>query len=286
MSTRSVLEVLRPAPRRHPDGSKWPPADSDWLAVDIHYLEHLPYAEWCEEPVQVGRSDGQLLSAEEERRLFRQMHLAWYRAAQLREAWAGGDPGVSFGEFSRLIRRGETLRNELLRAFFRLNLSIAGRFANRRHPFDELASEGQFTLLKAVTRFDPERGFRFSTYAMHAIRRRLLRHMRGRQRERRVARPWIDELAPVDTRRWTAAYEQRVASAVEVVERLLAQLSSRERYVLRSRYGWGQEFEPRTLREIAEELSVSRERVRQLEERALRKLRELAEAVDIELAAF
>lgn len=249
---------------------------------NIEFSPGLPYESWQE--VKLESSAGRALSAEEERLLFRQMNLAYFQAAQLRDAaHVGIDLDSAAAEFQRLIRRAEGIRDELLRAFHKLNLSIAGRFTNRLNNFDELVSEGQFTLLRAISRFDPERGFRFSTYAMHAIRRRLLRFVRKRHKERQAAHAWTDETAPSSDRRWTLAYQQRVSAATAVVERLLSNLAPRERYVIRSRFGWGQEFEPRTLREIAEELGVSRERVRQLEGRGLRKLRSLAAELDVDV---
>jgi RNA polymerase sigma factor (sigma-70 family) len=256
----------------------------DGLDREIRYIPGLPYETWEELDLPSEVGPWRMLTAEEEVQLFRQMNLAYFHASRIRDAIrAGDDEPPARGEFKRLIERGDSLRDRLLAAFYKLNLALAGRFTNRQHPFDELASEGQFTILRAISRFDPERGFRFSTYAMHAIRRRILRFIGQRHRERQSVKSLGDELTPVDVRRWTLAYEKHVIRTTEVIERLLAQLTSRERYVLRSRFGWGREFEPRTLRDIAAELGVSRERVRQLEERALRKLRSLAETSQVEV---
>jgi RNA polymerase sigma factor (sigma-70 family) len=258
------------------------PAVDELLRRELRFLPGLPYADWQEIELEPRPAEWRVLSSDEERLLFRQMHLAYWRAASLREAVLAGDRSErTWHEFALQVGRAESIRDELFRAFSKLNLAIAGRFTNRFMTFDELASEGQFTLLRAISRFDPERGFRFSTYAMHAIRRRLLRFIR--QRQRQAATALAGDTVPLDTRRWSIAYEQRIHAATAAVERLLAQLSSRERYVVRARYGWGREFEPRTLREIAADLGVSRERVRQLEERSLRKLRNLASTLDVEI---
>lgn len=254
------------------------------LEREIRSVPGLPYETWQESPVELHPHEWRLLTAAEEQLLFRQMNLAAYQASTLRDAiLRGSATNDDRLEFLRLLRRSESIRDELVRAFSKLNLSIAGRFTNRYIAFDELVSEGYFTMLRAIPRFDPERGYRFSTYAMHAIRRRLLRFVHRKQRDRLAAAPWTDEAIPLDTRRWTLAYERRLVQATETCERMLAQLSSRERYVVRARYGWGRDFEPRTLREIAAELGISRERVRQLENRALGKLRQLSLALDIEL---
>jgi RNA polymerase sigma factor (sigma-70 family) len=271
--------------KRSPVSDTKPAPDSgveELLRRELRFLPGLPYSDWVEVELAAQPEEWRVLGCDEEQQLFRQMHLAYWRAALLREAVLAGDRSErTWHEFARQVGRAESIRDDLLRAFSKLNLAIAGRFTNRFITFEELASEGQFTLLRAIARFDPERGFRFSTYAMHAIRRRLLRFIRQRQRQAAVS--WSSDAAPLDTRRWSIAYEQRIQAATAAVERLLAQLSSRERYVVRSRYGWGQEFEPRTLREIAAELGVSRERVRQLEERSLRKLRNLASTLDVEI---
>ena len=261
------------APRREPS-ARHHAAPGRGLDQEIRFAPGLPYETWEEVDISLNMGEWRPLTAPEESLLFRQMNLAYFHAARLRdEMRAGEEDAASLGEFGRLIERAQSIRDALLHAFFKLNLSIAGRFTNCHHPFDELVSEGQLTLLRSISRFDPERGFRFSTYAMHAIRRRILRFIRQRQRERQSAKTWCEESSPVDTRRWTLAYERRISETMAIVERLLLQLPPRERYVLRSRFGWGREFEPRTLREIAAELGVSRERVRQLEERALGKLR-------------
>jgi RNA polymerase primary sigma factor len=137
-------------------------------------------------------------------------------------------------------------------------------------------------LLQAISRFNPERGFRFSTYAMHAIRRRLLRYVKSKHRKRQSEAPWNDDATSSDDRRWTLAYEQRISANVTKLERLLTRLSPRERYVLRSRFGWGREFDARTLQQVADEFGVSRERIRQLESRALKKLRAMAKEAKLE----
>jgi RNA polymerase sigma factor (sigma-70 family) len=134
-------------------------------------------------------------------------------------------------------------------------------------------------LLYAIGKFNPQRGFRFSTYATHAIRRRLARYVRQTQTRREVLIDWqSNRLA--DQRRWSYGYQWQVEKSLAQVESLLRTLSPRERYVIRARFGWGREFEPRTLQQIADEFGLSRERVRQIEQRALDKLRQQAERLD------
>jgi RNA polymerase sigma factor (sigma-70 family) len=165
--------------------------------------------------------------------------------------------------------------------FHKLTVSIVKHFTGPRHALEEVVSEGHATLLRAVALFDPTRGFRFSTYATHAIRRRLTRYVKSRQHVQYIPVDYSEAPPIADQRRWTLPYTREVEAGVAWLETALYELTPRERYVLRCRFGWGREFEPRTLQEIADELSVSRERVRQLEVRAIKKLQTIAEAIDL-----
>jgi len=253
------------------------------LSSDVDFLIGIPYDGLTEESLQLQRYNAaSRLEAAEEWRLFRQMNLARFRAARLRQTLSRETPETSMlDEIERLLGRADRIRNQLAIVFAKLTVSIARRFANARTPLDELVSEGQATLLAAISKFDPERGFRFSTYATHALRRRLLRYLRNCQRERERFGELPQDHLLSDGHRWTLAYERRLLATLEQVERLLGHLPPRDRYILRSRYGWGREFDPRTLQDIADELGVSRERVRQLEARSLKRLRELAGDVEI-----
>lgn len=252
----------------------------------IEFVPGLPYASWNEDPVDVGSREWQALTHDKERHLFRQMNLAYFQASCLQQKHSGEcgyDDEMNAAEIKRLMARADSIREEIAQAFYKLNYSIASRYANKINTFDELVCEGHFTLLRAIARFDPERGYRFSTYAMHAIRRRIFRFMQQRQRQRQGTDPWSDSAAAVELGKGSLAYEHTLTAATTALERLLSELSPRERFVIRARFGWGREFEPRTLQQIADELGVSRERIRQLEQRALRKLRTLAATLDIEL---
>lgn len=253
------------------------------LATEIDFLVGIPYDTLEEEPLELQRyTAATRIGAHDEVRLVRQMNLARFQAARLRQRLGAETPDVAaMDEIERLLERADLIRNRLAIVFGKLTQSIARQFASSRYPLDELVSEGQATLMSAIAKFDPERGFRFSTYATHAVRRRLMRYLQRRQRDREtfVECPH-DNLLP-DPRRWTFAYEQWLTATLKQAERLLCQLPPRDRYILRSRYGWGREFECRTLQDIADELGVSRERVRQLEARSLQKLRELATEIEI-----
>ena len=85
---------------------------------------------------------------------------------------------VKFAAFAR--NRDTTLRDELVAAHIGLAEYLARRFANRGEPLDDLVQVASLGLLKAVDRFDPERGVEFSTYATHTIVGELKRHFRDK----------------------------------------------------------------------------------------------------------
>lgn len=243
--------------------------DLDYDSIDADALVDLPLDETS------------ILTAETEASLFAQMNLAYYRASACRAELAGDNFNQTQAvEAMRLLQQADLLRNRLAVVFHKLTVSVAKGFVTPRHALDELVSEGDAVLLRAITLFDPSRGFRFSTYATHALRRRLARYIGSRQHQYAVPVDFSDAPPIPDRRRWTLAYQQQTEARAQWLETAIYKLDHRERYIVRCRFGWGREFEPRTLQDIADELGVSRERVRQLEARAMRKLQALAEAFD------
>jgi RNA polymerase primary sigma factor len=218
-------------------------------------------------------------------------------------------------------------REKLIVSNLRLVVSIAKEYARSGVPLHELIAEGNVGLLKAVARFDPMRGFRFSTYATYWIRQSI--QLAARQQRRGVklpayfteavakARQTYRELSqklerepttgevegalPEETRgalRYYMSSEKygRVVSLdevfrmhqvqdnsdpagdgnssldVEKLQRVLKVLDDREVQILKLRYGMNDLQSPMTLGEIGEKLGITRERVRQIEERAITKL--------------
>ncbi len=252
------------------------------LERTIQYIYSRSFEGVCCIPLPISLHEGRMLAADEEATLFRWMNYLKCRAEELRSLLDVDQPcDALMDEIERLLDRSDEVRNGLARVFLKLAASIAGRFASSEYPFDELVSEANVTLLIAIEKFDADRGNRFSTYATHAIRRNLCRYLTGRRKQRqRFAGAGQLELV-FDDRKWTRDFQLRMESIVKGMNRILDQLAPRDQFIIRSRFALGDEPRVQTLQSLAEQLGVSRERVRQLEQRALGKLRTLARQMNI-----
>jgi len=220
-----------------------------------------------------------LLQPEEEQQLFREMNRLKYLAAQRRDRLDLARPRAKLvREIETLLAQARQLRDRIVRANLRLVVSLARKVAEPATPLDELVSEGNLTLMRAVEKFDFSRGFRFSTYATHAVRRNLWRMLQNRQRQNRRECPTeLDQFpSTLDDSAAAADAERAWPQLRGALEDLLARLDDREQLIVRARFGLGVLEERQTLQVVAERIGLSKERVRQLECRALDKLRDWA----------
>jgi RNA polymerase primary sigma factor len=242
---------------------------------------NLPGSPWLPAlPPHLARlCEADLLSAEAEAELFRRMNYLKYRANMLRSQLNPAQPKLkTLRDAERFLAEALAVRDRIIRANVRLVISIVKKFARPQHPFDEMLSDGLTSLMHAVDKFDYNRGFRFSTYAYLAITRHACHTIRAGQKERFRFVPLSEETLhnTSDKRdgRWIS--EQKWNRLRSQTETLLEKLDRRERFILRSRFALGAHRQVRTFQCLADRLGLSKERVRQLERRAIRKLRYLA----------
>ena len=232
----------------------------------------------------------------------------------------------------KAIKGDEDARRRLIISNLKLVITIAKSYSGYNVPFLDLIEEGNIGLIKAVGKYDPERGFRFSTYASWWIRQAIVRAISNQSRTIRIPihifqlmtkyiamsekmkNLTIEEKAKmlkISLKRFKMLEklirnirELDVSSSLETfnllsrtavrdseadpeniilqqieneeLTDLLERLSDREKLIIRIRYGL-EDGKPHTLAETGEVIQVSRERVRQLEMRALKKLRLLLE---------
>lgn len=225
-----------------------------------------------------------LLTREQERHLFRKYNYLKYRAAGLRENLNLARPQVRLmDQIERLHMEGVTTKNQIIQANLRLVVSIMKRYVTENDGTFELISEGNVSLMRAVEKFDYTRGFRFSTYASWAIRKNNAREFTNQIKRRIRFQTSHDEvLADCPQEHFDPVQAERAQRERAVrVAKVLARLDTRDRRIIEGRFGLAGNQESKTLKEVGAEMGVSKERIRQLEARAMQRLRELAREANL-----
>ena len=181
-------------------------------------------------------------------------------------------------EIERLYNEAVKIKNRIVQSNLRLVVSIAKKHVQASEDFFQLVSDGNMSLIRAVEKFDYTRGNKFSTYASWAIMKNFARTIPGEFRQKDRFRPTSEEmfLATADERTDRYLLETEQAIREEQVSTILETLDDREQRIIISRFGLDYRQEPQTLKQVGEELGVTKERIRQIEARALSKLRAAA----------
>jgi RNA polymerase primary sigma factor len=257
-----------------------PPA----AAVPLERSDAAPPAGAGLTPYIASLYQNRLLAKEEEQFYFRRMNWLKFKAATTRGRLDRRRASLKQIEaVEGLLNEAETVKAILITSNLRLVVSIAKKFVDPVWSFEELVSEGNLALMRAVEKFNFALGNRFSTYATYAIQRHFYRlSQRGRQfRTRFVA----DDEALKDRAEKQPEHDycssEQIGMLKELFAGFLAELEPRERKIVVARFGFDGKA-PRTFRELGSQMGVCKERIRQIQSRAMEKLRELAAEAKLE----
>jgi len=221
-----------------------------------------------------------------EQYLFRKYNFLKCKASKLRESLDVTRAKASLmDEVESLYDQAVKIKNRIVQSNLRLVVSIAKRHVNASEDFFQLVSDGNMSLIRAVEKFDYSRGNKFSTYASWAIMKNFARTIPGEFRQKERFRPTSEELflAHADQRTDQLSVEADQKRREEQISMIMESLDDREQAIIISRFGLDYSQEPQTLKEVGAKLGVTKERIRQIEARAINKLRMAAEQEKIDL---
>jgi RNA polymerase sigma factor (sigma-70 family) len=222
------------------------------------------------------------MSASEEKLMFLRFNFAKRKLISLQKKAKGQE---MTRELADLVlewhRRFEHFREYLVRTNLALVLAMAKRVRLGDVDFAEVVSEGNMALLRAVDKFNVDRGFKFSTYACRAILKAFSRTAMKANRHRTKFpvefEPDLEKSDWADKRR-DQVEEDCIDELKTIVDRNLADLSTVEETVIRRRFNWDQvDDSSLTLEDVGKIIGVTKERVRQIQNKALAKIRAVME---------
>jgi RNA polymerase primary sigma factor len=238
-------------------------------------------------PELISNYEMPLLTKDQEQHLFRKMNFLKYHASKMLGEMLMPSGLINYAklrvetldQIEASLKEANQLKELLIRCNMRLVTSIAKRHSGQAENFFELLSDGNISLMRAVEKFDYSRGNKFSTYASWAIMKNFARSIPDEKNRRERFVTGNEEL--FDSAEDKRTQEQDMLAAAEQatakVNRLLEHLEPREREIIRMRAGLDSGIEGMTLEKIGEKLGITKERVRQLNVRAMKKLRTIVE---------
>ncbi len=226
-----------------------------------------------------------LLTAEEERSLFRQYNYYKFKADKLRRRIDLNNIKTShLRQIEALLLQANVVKNRITRANLRLVVSIAKKHLAGPQNLFELISDGNIALMRAVEKFDYSKGFRFSTYSSWAIMRNFARSVpKEKYQLDRFSTGHEQVLDIAASLRTYDPNEVNLPELRESIDYMLSHLSPRERTILIDHYGLAGEGGSQTFDQLGKRLGISKERVRQIELKALKKLRRIMKPQEADL---
>jgi RNA polymerase sigma factor (sigma-70 family) len=223
-----------------------------------------------------------ILTGAEEKVLFHQFNYARFRVAELqKDVWTSDSRKPTSEQAEQCLRWyriAERVREQIAETNLALVLAMAKRTRMSEVDFADLVSEGNMALLRAVDKFDAGRGYKFSTYACRAILKAFSRQgmklSKYRQRFPTDFDPKLERSNFLETKR--ADFERDAADEVKrIVLDNRADLTDVERTVIEHRFGLEstENEKPMTLEQVGQIIGVTKERVRQIQNKAMEKIR-------------
>jgi RNA polymerase sigma factor (sigma-70 family) len=220
-----------------------------------------------------------LLNKEQEQHQFRKFNFLKYKASRLRDQLDPAHARIQdLKQIEELQDQAQDIKEHLISCNMRLVVNIAKRHSGQTENLFELISDGNMSLIRAVEKFDYSRGNKFSTYASWAIMKNFARSIPEEKHRRERYVTGHEELfeSAADNRSDEHELHSHAEQAARQVNRLLQYLDPRDRQIIRMRAGLDDRGKGMTLEEIGLELGITKERVRQLNVRIMKKLRDIA----------
>lgn len=206
----------------------------------------------------------------DEQELFVALHYCGYQAARQPRT---GKP-LTRAHRRRWAKRWQAIREYIVEQNLGLVYSMISKFNFQNLDDDDLLSDGMFGLTRAVDRFNPWKGFRFSTYACNVIARSLMRRGKQTSRYNRLFPVQHDVEFEQPTRMPDTETELYIERLNRALEQNLGELTEIESKILAKRF-LSESDRRLTFREIGDSIGLSKERVRQIQNIALDKLRDV-----------